>query len=105
MIFLLEDDSRESDTMPERAGPSSEPIEFRIEVEADSSGLYFATSEDLPGLLVTETTTERLVAEIPKVIESIFGYRGRKVVVRPDPSDTSDDPAGKWLAIPDDPQN
>ena len=102
MIFLPGDDSTESDTMPASPGPSSEPYEIRIEVEADSSGLFFATSKYLPGLLVTEHTTERLAAEIPKVIETIFGYPRTKLVIRSDPAAISDDPAETWLAIPDD---
>ena len=98
MIFFPGDDSMDSDSMPDRPGPSSEPYKFRIQVESDSSGLLFATSKDLPGLLVTENTIERLAAEIPKVIETIFGYPRPKLV---DPAANSDDAAEKWIAIPD----
>jgi hypothetical protein len=54
----------------------------RIKIEEGKSGLFFATSPDLPGLLVEERTMDALEEAIPQVITNLLleAY-GTKVVV------------------------
>lgn len=44
----------------------------RLDYEEDESGLIYATSPDLPGLLVAEPDMDSLTREIPKVIQAMF---------------------------------
>lgn len=45
--------------------------EIRIIREQGKAGLYYATSPDLPGLLVAESTLEALDEAIPLAIEDM----------------------------------
>lgn len=45
---------------------------IKVDVEKGLKGLWHATSPDMPGLRVTETSHEELLAEIPRVLEASF---------------------------------
>ena len=55
---------------------------LRIKYATGKSGLIFATSPDLPGLLVAERTMEALEKSIPKAIADLHdakeGIEGRE---------------------------
>jgi hypothetical protein len=53
----------------------------RIKVEEGKTGLFYATSPDLKGLLVAEPTIDALDVAIPKVITDMFAACGVAVVV------------------------
>jgi hypothetical protein len=70
----------------------------RVKVEEGKTGLFYATSPDLRGLLVAEPTIDDLEASIPKVITDMFAALGVAVVVT---KATDDDPDYyPWVAIP-----
>jgi hypothetical protein len=71
---------------------------FRIRIEEGKTGLFYATSPDLRGLLVAEPTIDALEESIPKVIEDMYAASGVKVVVTK-ASDNSPD-YYPWIAIP-----
>jgi hypothetical protein len=55
---------------------------IRIKITEGKSGLFFATSPDLPGLLVEERTMDALEEAIPQVIANLLLEAcGAKVVV------------------------
>lgn len=43
----------------------------RINVEYDETGLFVATSPDMPNLFVAESSEEALIHEIPQIIEAL----------------------------------
>ena len=54
----------------------------RVKIEEGRTGLFFATSPDLPGLLVAERTMDALDEAIPRVIANlVLAACGAKVVV------------------------
>jgi hypothetical protein len=70
----------------------------RVKVEEGKTGLFYATSPDLKGLLVAEPTIDALNDAIPKVITYMFAACGVSVVVT---RATDDDPDYfPWIAIP-----
>jgi hypothetical protein len=69
-----------------------------IQVEADKSGLLFATSADLKGLLVAERTREELEAAIPAAITALYAACGTAVVVTM--LEDGDDEYAPWVAVP-----
>src|ERR1700728_2831271 len=54
---------------------------LRIKVEEGKTGLFYATSPDLKGLLVAEPTMDALEEAIPKVITDMYAACGVKIVV------------------------
>ena len=68
-----------------------------IAVERGSTGLLYATSPDLKGLLVAEPTREALNLAIPKAITDLYLACGVRVVVTPVETEGDDPP---WVAIP-----
>jgi len=52
-----------------------------IRVEKGRAGLYYATSPDLKGLLVAESTTEALEKAIPNAIVALCAACGVNIVV------------------------
>jgi len=71
----------------------------RVKVEEGKTGLFYATSPDLKGLLVAEPTIEALEEAIPKVIADIFAAMGVADVVVAKAGD-SDPDYFPWVAIP-----
>jgi predicted RNase H-like HicB family nuclease len=52
-----------------------------IVVEEGRSGVFFATSLDMPNLMVAGQSREDVLAKLPAVIESLYFATGAKVVV------------------------
>ena len=53
----------------------------RVKTEEGKTGLFYATSPDLTGLLVAEPTLDALEREIPKAIADLYAASGQKVLV------------------------
>jgi len=75
-----------------------------IEIEEGTEGLLYATSPELPGMLVAERDLERLTAEIPRVIVLMFRAKGEDVRVLPARRPATDRTLSPtpWVAIPAD---
>lgn len=76
---------------------------IRVVVRQGDNSLLFATSPDLPGLHLAETSLDNLLAEAPAVIEALFASNGEHVIVREavlPPSTDNDAPTHHWAAIP-----
>ena len=69
-----------------------------IQVEEDKSGLLFATSADLKGLLVAESQREALETAIPTAITALYAACGVAVVVTM--LEDGDDDYAPWVAVP-----
>jgi hypothetical protein len=72
----------------------------RVRIEEGKTGLFFATSPDLKGLLVAEPTIDALYVAVPKAIVDLYDACGEKVVVS-----ISGDHHGHyvpWVAFPAD---
>jgi hypothetical protein len=70
----------------------------RIKVEEGKTGLFYATSPDLKGLLVAEATMDDLEDAIPKVIADMYAACGVHVVVTKAGDNNLD--YVPWVAIP-----
>ena len=71
---------------------------IRIKIEEGRTGLFFATSPDLQGLLVAERTIDELDEAIPEAIAELYAAAcGVKVVVTKAKDDSEFIP---WVAIP-----
>ena len=53
----------------------------RVKIEEGKTGLFFASSPDLKGLLVAEPTVDSLYGAIPKAIADLYAACGESVVV------------------------
>ena len=80
---------------------------IRIRIEEFEDGLFCATSQDVPGLVVIEPNIEALAAEIPKVIAALYqANEGRAMTVmqaRGTTETTGGSPMREpapWVAIP-----
>lgn len=71
---------------------------IRIRVEEDPVGLFYATSPDLPGLLVAKPTFGELEADIPRAIAELYAVCGVEVVVSK--LEDQDDDFHPWVAFP-----
>jgi hypothetical protein len=72
----------------------------RVKIEADKSGLYFATSRDLKGLLVAERRREDLAQAIPNAISALYEAGGVPVIVTM--AESVDGDESPWVAVPRD---
>lgn len=70
----------------------------RIRVEEGETGLFFATSPDLRGLLVAKPTVDELDEAIPAAIAALYEALGVNVVVTM--LDRADDEFRPWVAVP-----
>jgi hypothetical protein len=70
----------------------------RVKIEADTSGLYFATSRDLKGLLVAERKREDLNQAIADAITALYAADGIHVIAAMAEDNDGDD--CPWVAIP-----
>jgi hypothetical protein len=71
----------------------------RVKIEADQSGLYFATSRDLKGLLVAERRREDLNQAISDAITALYAACGVRVIVTM-AEDSNGDGDCPWVAVP-----
>ena len=53
----------------------------RVQAKADKSGLFFAESPDLKGLLVAERSMDAVWKAVPKAIQDLYRAVGENVVV------------------------
>ena len=74
--------------------------EVRVRFERSSSGLIFATSPDLSGLVVARTSVEELAVAVPEAIRAMYNACGVHVFVTP--LETTDQEEGEesWVALP-----
>jgi hypothetical protein len=71
----------------------------RISCEKGKTGLFYATSSDLKGLLVAEATIDALQKAIPAAIRDMYAALGVEVVVSPVDEPDHDDHR-TWVALP-----
>jgi hypothetical protein len=71
----------------------------RIEVEEGNTGLFYATSPDLKGLLVAKPTIEALEQAIPLAVADLFAACGVKVIVTR-AEKTQGEVSTPWIAFP-----
>lgn len=71
---------------------------LRVKVEEGKTGLFYATSPDLKGLLVAEPTIDALEEAIPGAITDLFAACGVMVVVTK--AGDNDPDYFPWIAIP-----
>jgi hypothetical protein len=71
---------------------------LRVKVEEGKTGLFYATSPDLKGLLVAEPTIDALEEAIPKVIADMYAACGLTVMVTR--AEDNDPDYFPWIAIP-----
>ena len=72
----------------------------RVKIEEGRTGLFFATSPDLKGLLAAEPTIDALHAAIGKAIADLYEACGVRVVVSM--LDSKDGDFEPWVAFPAD---
>lgn len=70
----------------------------RVKVEEGRTGLFYATSPDLKGLLVAEPTLDMLYQAIPEAIVDMYKALGTQIVVTQ--AEDDDDDLKPWVAIP-----
>lgn len=70
---------------------------IRVEIKNGSSGLLYATSPDLYGLLVAKPTIEGIEGDIPRAIQEIFSVKGEDVLAIK--IDNQEHPES-WVVIP-----
>jgi hypothetical protein len=70
----------------------------RVKVKEGKTGLFFATSPDLKGLLVAEPTLDVLRRAIPNAISAMYAACGVPVVVTF--IDNAPDDDQSWVAFP-----
>jgi len=70
----------------------------RVKREEGKTGLFYATSPDLKGLLVAEPTLDGLERAIPQAITDLFAACGTRVVVTR--ADEQEDNLRSWVAFP-----
>lgn len=71
----------------------------RVRIEEGKAGLFYATSPDLKGLLVAESTIDGLEREIPKAITDLYAACGVHVIVT-QAQDGEDNTLTPWVAVP-----
>jgi hypothetical protein len=65
-----------------------------IKIEEGKTGLFYATSPDMKGLLVAERTIDELEDSIPRIITDMYAARDADVVV------ARIDESFSWVVIP-----
>ncbi len=74
----------------------------RIKVERGETGLFYATSPDLEGLLVAEPNEAALNQMIPGAIEDLYAACGETVVVLPAQAFSDDVDTLSFVKVPAD---
>lgn len=70
----------------------------RVRIEEDKSGLFYASSPELKGLLVAKPTIEALEKDIPRAIAELFAVDGWDVLVSK--MEDGDGDLHPWVAFP-----
>ena len=70
----------------------------RVRREQGATGLFYATSPDLRGLLVAEPTLDGLEKAIPEAIRDLYMASGEPVLVTRTDHDTEE--FRSWVAFP-----
>lgn len=70
----------------------------RVKVEEGKTGLFYATSPDLKGLLVAEANIDDLDVSVCKSIQALYAACGESVVVAK--AQDADPEFFPWVAIP-----
>lgn len=71
---------------------------LNMKVERGTTGLLYATCEQIPELLIAAETMDELQDEFPRVLEEMFRHDGHSVnVIAAEPEDDHKHP---WVAIP-----
>ncbi|MDJ0941918.1 MAG: hypothetical protein QNJ30_00510 [Kiloniellales bacterium] len=78
--------------------PTSKAKIVRVRTEEGETGLFYATSPDLPGLLVAEPTMDALEDAIPLAIADLYRASGIGVVVSK--VESEEDGLRPWVAFP-----
>ena len=68
----------------------------RVTLQSDPSGLIFAISPDLKGLLVAKHTVEEVLEEVPHSIAALYAACGERVIVEA----VTDSACPSWIAMP-----
>jgi hypothetical protein len=84
---------------------SSKAKVFRVEIKQGESGLIFATSPDLRGLLVAERTMEDLMREIPLSIAAIVKAQGDDAQIIEAEDLAGERPTKSWVKLPSNPNS
>jgi hypothetical protein len=71
----------------------------RIRIEEGQTGLFYATSPDLKGLLVAEPSIDKLYEAIPRAISDLYRAVGEQMIVTP-MERGDDDQLKPWVAVP-----
>ena len=71
---------------------------IRVVCQEGKTGLFYATSPDLKGLLVAEPSRAALEDAIPQAIEDLYRASGEDVLVTP--LDQGDEAEASWVAFP-----
>ena len=72
---------------------------IEITITEGDAGLFYATSNDLPGLLVAAEDVPSVIREVPGVIKMLFAAKEQAVEVFPVKRDQKSR-AWPWVAIP-----
>lgn len=71
---------------------------IRVKIEEGRTGLFYATSPDLRGLLVAEPDMASLYDAIPQAISDLFEVQGTKVIVAA--AERDGEALRPWIAMP-----
>ncbi len=82
-----------------KSNRSKRAIIVRVSIEEGKTGLFYATSPDLRGLLVAEETLDALDEAIPKAIADLYEAIGMSVIVSKVKED-DDREFHPWVAFP-----
>lgn len=69
-----------------------------VSIEQDKTGLFFATSSQLKGLLVAKHSLDEVRAAIPQAIYELYSVCGVEILVSPAEDDSDSDET--WVAFP-----
>jgi acyl-CoA synthetase (NDP forming) len=72
----------------------------RILIKQGDAGVLFATSPDLQGLFVAETSLEALEAAIPIAITDMYAVCGENVLVLPVEGCDDEGATRSWVKVP-----
>jgi hypothetical protein len=71
---------------------------IRVKIEEGRTGLFFATSPDMKGLLVAEKTLEKMETAVPEAIRDLYAACDMEVVVSR--LENGGDAFEPWVAFP-----
>jgi hypothetical protein len=87
--------------MPDQVADSPAKAQIvRIKLDQGKTGLLYATSPDLKGLLVAERSMQDLEREIPIAIAGLFQAAGEDVVIIQAEDLAGENPVKSWVKVP-----